>query len=108
MTRQFAKRLDKVAAQISPSSDGTFTLEEFNRAIWREDPNGFREFAKQRYPELLSLIPGFEAEDAHRRPLGQLPSTWAGQGPCVVECVFAKQTLTACLIERYQACDQCS
>ncbi len=62
MTRQFVKRLDALAARF-PASDGLFTLEELSRAIWRQDPNRFRKLATERFPELLSLIPGFERED---------------------------------------------
>ncbi len=39
-------RLKKLEQKLSPSNDGTFTLEELCRAMWQDDKRNFLEIAK--------------------------------------------------------------
>ena len=48
-----------------PHGDGSFTMEELLRAIWRRDKKRFRKMAERRKIYGI-LIPQFEREDAER------------------------------------------
>lgn len=58
------KRLQKLEDKLHPSHDGTFTLEELCRSMWRQDKNGFRKFAEKEREGLF--LRQFEFEDAER------------------------------------------
>jgi hypothetical protein len=47
---------------MRPQSDGTFTLEELCRSLWRKDKKGFMEQAKNTSYQLF--VYQFEREDA--------------------------------------------
>jgi len=47
-----------------PQHDGTFTLEEVCRALWRKDERRFRRIAQ--HSTLTLFIPQFEREDARQ------------------------------------------
>lgn len=57
-------RLKKLEQRLSPSDDGTFTLEELCRAIWREDNRKFLEIVKD--TSLSLFAHQFELEDEAR------------------------------------------
>ena len=63
-TRQLLKRIEKVHGRMFPKrDDGTLTLEELCRAIWREDENQFRKMTSSADCRLRHFIPQFERED---------------------------------------------
>ena len=45
-THQTLKRLAKIEARLLPSGDGSFTLKELCRAVWRRDKKRFRRHAE--------------------------------------------------------------
>ena len=55
-------RVAKLEEVIHPQADGTFTLEEVCRALWRQDKETFLEIAK--FTTYSLLIPQFEREEA--------------------------------------------
>jgi hypothetical protein len=62
---KFNHRLKKLEQRLSPPDDGTFTLEELCRAMWRSDKKRFLELARQ--PPLSLFATQFELDDAERR-----------------------------------------
>lgn len=59
--RQIRNRLHKIERTILPRDDGTYTLEELCRSMWRRDKRGFIELANQTGMQLF--VHQFEAED---------------------------------------------
>lgn len=58
------KRLKKLEQKFSPEDDGTFTLEELCRAMWREDQRNFLGIAADSSLSLFARQ--FECEDVER------------------------------------------
>jgi len=54
----------KALEKTHPQHDGTFTLEEVCRALWRKDERRFRRIAQ--HSTLTLFIPQFEREDARQ------------------------------------------
>jgi hypothetical protein len=59
---KICSRLKKLERRLSPSDDGTFTLEELCRAMWREDKRKFLEIANDTSLSLFACQ--FDFEDA--------------------------------------------
>jgi len=55
-------RLKKLEQRLLPSDDGTFTLEQLCRVMWREDRRKFREIAKG--SSLSLFVRQFEFEES--------------------------------------------
>jgi hypothetical protein len=63
-TRQRLKRVAKLQNLLCPQSDGSVTLEELCRSMWRRNKKTFREIAEaSNYPYQL-FVYQFEQEDA--------------------------------------------
>ena len=63
-TRQMWKRLAKVEELMCPKhDDGTFTLEELCRALWRQNKKRYRKMTSRKDCRLRYFIPQFERED---------------------------------------------
>ena len=61
-TQQRLKRVAKLQNLLSPHSDGSSTLEELCRSMWRSNKNHFIEMAKNNSYQLF--VYQFEQEDA--------------------------------------------
>jgi len=61
---KFNHRLKKLEQRFSPSDDGTCTLEELCRAMWRQDKRQFLEIAKSSSLSLFARQ--FEIDDVER------------------------------------------
>jgi hypothetical protein len=67
MTRQLSARVSRIEKRIHPPDDGTFTLEELCRFMWRRNPAHCVELSQEPGEWIFrSYIPMFEAEDAKR------------------------------------------
>ena len=66
-TRQIRKRVEKIQEKVCPEHDGTYTWEELNRLIWRQDKQRFLEIANGPDGSMSrSFVAHFEREDAER------------------------------------------
>ncbi len=64
-TRYLLNRLEKVEERMFPKrDDGTLTLEELCRAIWRQDRKGLEKITSGEYCSLRHFIRQFEREDS--------------------------------------------
>jgi hypothetical protein len=62
--RQRLNRIAKLQELLCPKSDGSVTLEELCRSMWRRNKKNFREIAEESsYPYQL-FVYQFEQEDA--------------------------------------------
>jgi len=59
------RRLAKVEERLLPRADGSFSLEELSRSLWRRDKKGFRKAAESCRIYRM-FMPQFEREDAER------------------------------------------
>jgi hypothetical protein len=66
-TRQIRKRVEKVEEKVCPEHDGSYTLEELCRMLWRQDKRGYLEMANGGDHTLRLFVQQFEREDAERR-----------------------------------------
>lgn len=62
--RTIKTRLLRLEATLRPDGDGTFTLEELCRAMWRQDKKHFLKIAGEN--RLGLLVAQFEREDIGR------------------------------------------
>ena len=60
------RRVEKLAAKLSPTSDRSFTLEELCRLMWRQHKRGFLALANGDCPHLRVFVTSFERDDAQR------------------------------------------
>ena len=68
--RQRLHRLAKLQELLCPESDGTVTLEELCRSMWRRNKKSFKEIAEESsYPYQL-FVYQFEQEDADAVAMG--------------------------------------
>jgi len=64
MTRQLSARISRIEKRMLPADDGTFTLEDLCRAMWRSDPAHCVQISEEPGEWIfLSYSPRFEAED---------------------------------------------
>lgn len=67
MRRQLNARISRIEKRMPPHDDGTCTLEELLRFMWRRNPAHCRELSEEPGEWIFrSYIPRFEAEDAKR------------------------------------------
>jgi hypothetical protein len=64
MTPKLHRRIDKLEKKHKPALENTFTLEQICRMMWRQDREGFREFARTITLPIRAFIPAFERADA--------------------------------------------
>ena len=62
--RQIRKRLERIGERICPRGDGTFTLEELCRAMWRENKAAYMRKVEKGDWALQYFVTQFEYEDA--------------------------------------------
>ena len=65
MNSSFSRRLKKLEQRLPRPDDGTFTLEELCRAIWRDSKGDFLKLARGTSLQLFAAQ--FEREDAERQ-----------------------------------------
>ena len=67
------RRVEKLAAKLSPTSARSFTLEELCRLMWRQHKRGFLALANGDCPHLRVFVTSFERDDAERATRGRAP-----------------------------------
>ncbi len=65
-TRQIGKRVGKLEEKMCPEHDGSYTLEELARMLWRADPKRYVEMVAEGDPTLRFFVDQFEVEEAER------------------------------------------
>jgi len=63
-TRQLLKRVANLENLICPQSDGSVTLEELCRSMWRRNKKHFREIAEESSYPFQLFVYQFQREDA--------------------------------------------
>jgi hypothetical protein len=72
MIRQLKARVSRIEKRMPPKDDGTCTLEEFCRFMWRRNPARCVELSEEPGDWIFrSYIPMFEREDAERSQLAR-------------------------------------
>ena len=70
-TREMRRRLAKVQEKVNPVHDGTYTLEELCRLMWRQDRKQYMEMVAEGDSILRAFTGQFEREDAERAARAQ-------------------------------------
>jgi hypothetical protein len=67
------RRVEKLAAKLSPTSARSFTLEELCRLLWRRDKARFLAMMAGDCRPLRTFVPSFERDDAEHAMRGRAP-----------------------------------
>lgn len=71
-TRQLSARVSRIEERMLPKDDGTCTMEEFCRFMWRRNPAHYVERSEEPGDWIFrSYIPMFEAKDTARSQLAR-------------------------------------
>jgi len=68
ITRRLGRRVSRMETRILPKDDGTFTMEELCRAMWRRNPDWCLQISREPGEvSFCSWVQQFQAEDESRR-----------------------------------------